>query len=376
MRVKTITSNRKKLIYVVVEEDGSLNLPINRFLKYKEKTNSATNTLKAYAYSLSLYFQFLEEINKKYYEVGIDDIASFIRWLQTPYQKLNVYSLGPVEDLRSDRIRSRNERSINQYLNKVYNFYDYILRHEEYSTDLSIRLKKQVTSNRNGFKSFLHHINGHTPRYQNFIKITEPKKRLKILTEKQVRTLINACTNTRDKFLLLLLYETGIRIGELLSLHLSDIIPATKKLHIKDRGTLENHAELKNARSPRTLDITDNVANLYRTYLVEVHTEEVDTNFIFIKLNGDNKNKPLDYTATQKIFKRLHKKTSIPVTPHMFRHTNLTQLWQTGEMRPETLKERAGHVNIQTTMQMYIHPSEEDIRSDWEKAMQKKKKDD
>jgi integrase/recombinase XerD len=46
----------------------------------------------------------------------------------------------------------------------------------------------------------------------------------------------------------------------------------------------------------------------------------------------------------------------------MFRHTNLTELWKTGEMRPETLQRRAGHANIQTTMQMYIHPSDEDIR--------------
>jgi len=29
---------------------------------------------------------------------------------------------------------------------------------------------------------------------------------------------------------------------------------------------------------------------------------------------------------------------------------------------------RAGHAQVQTTMQMYIHPSNEEMRKDWEKA--------
>ncbi|OTZ10382.1 transposase, partial [Bacillus thuringiensis serovar aizawai] len=65
-------------------------------------------------------------------------------------------------------------------------------------------------------------------------------------------------------------------------------------------------------------------------------------------------------------------KTKMEVTPHMLRHTNITELWKTGEMRPETLQKRAGHAHIQTTMQMYVHPTMEDIQEDWEKAMKKK----
>ena len=32
------------------------------------------------------------------------------------------------------------------------------------------------------------------------------------------------------------------------------------------------------------------------------------------------------------------------------------------------VQERLGHAQIQTTINLYVHPSEDDIRKDWEKA--------
>ncbi|WP_416717620.1 tyrosine-type recombinase/integrase, partial [Bacillus cereus] len=120
------------------------------------------------------------------------------------------------------------------------------------------------------------------------------------------------------------------------------------------------------------LDISKELADLYRRYILEIHTDEIDSDFVFIKLTGDRKGTPLDYASVQSLFKRLKTKTKMEVTPHMLRHTNITELWKTGEMRPETLQKRAGHAHIQTTMQMYVHPTMEDIQEDWEKAMKKK----
>jgi integrase/recombinase XerD len=121
------------------------------------------------------------------------------------------------------------------------------------------------------------------------LKLKEPKEKLKVLTSEQVKILVNACQNTRDKFLLALLYETGMRIGEALSLHLSDIVPIAKKITIRDRGELINEAEIKTVCSPRTLDISIELANLYRSYILNIHTDEVDTNFVFIKIRGGQK---------------------------------------------------------------------------------------
>ncbi|PEU13474.1 tyrosine-type recombinase/integrase [Bacillus sp. AFS019443] len=365
MRVEEVITSDNKTRYMLVNRYGEMVMPVMKFLKYKDNTGTARNTLRSYCYALKLYFEFLEQRGISYTDVGIDELAEFIRWLQNPFQHVKVTSI-------HNTLKKRKARSINIYLDKVYAFYDYLMRHEDYSMNLSERLKRQVSASRGSFKSFLHHTLKNKTKDIKILKLKVPKEALKVLSPDQVQTLIDVCSNIRDKFLLVLLYETGMRIGEVLSLQLSDIVPATRKVHIRDRGELVNGAEIKTVCSLRTLDISKELADLYRRYILEVHTDDVDSDFIFIKLTGDREGKPLDYPSVQALFKRLESKTGVKVTPHMLRHTNITELWRTGEMRPETLQKRAGHAHIQTTMQMYIHPTEEDIREDWEKAMKQR----
>ncbi|WP_289142870.1 tyrosine-type recombinase/integrase [uncultured Brevibacillus sp.] len=371
MRVDRIITSDNKIRYLLIDQYGDMVLPVAKFLRYKDNTGTSRNTLRSYCYALKLYFEFLEQKKMSYTDVGIDVLAEYIRWLQNPFQDVKVTSIQ-----HTATSKKRKARSINIYLNKVYVFYDYIMRHENYSLDLSERLKRQVAASRSSFKSFLHHTLKNKKKNINLLKLKVPREKIKVLSSNQVLSLINGCTNIRDKFLLALLYETGMRIGEALSLHLSDVVPAARKVHIRDRGELENGAEIKTVCSPRTLDISKELANLYRGYILEVHTVEVDTDFVFIKLTGNQKGHPLDYQSIQSLFKRLKAKTGIEATSHMFRHTNLTELWKTREMRLETLQKRSGHAQIQTLMQMYIHPSEEDVRDDWQKAMESKKNEE
>jgi len=76
----------------------------------------------------------------------------------------------------------------------------------------------------------------------------------------------------------------------------------------------------------------------------------------------------MQYEDVVSLFNRLKLKTSIQVNPHMLRHSSLTELRRSG-WQPEHLRIRAGHAMVHTTLQLYIHPSDEDIRADWEKAM-------
>ncbi|WML25321.1 tyrosine-type recombinase/integrase [Neobacillus sp. OS1-33] len=359
-----VSGNRKR--YLLQDNHGEFVKPVVKFLKYMDNTGSSRNTLRSYCFALKLFFEFLEQKQADYRDIGIDNMAEFVRWLQNPYRDLKVINIKQTD------VKTRKACTINIYLDKVYSFYDYLMRHEDYALDLSERLKSQILASRGSFKGFLHHTLKNKSKNIMILKLKEPREKLKVLTSEQVQKLVDACRNVRDKFLLALLYETGIRIGEALSLHLSDIVPAAKKITIRDRGELINGAEIKTICSPRTLDISNELANLYRAYIIDIHTDEIDTNFVFIKLRGEQKGSPLDYHCIQALFNRLKAKTGIDATPHMLRHTNITELWKTGEMRPETLQKRAGHAHVQTTIQMYIHPSEDDIRNDWEKAMMQK----
>ena len=179
----------------------------------------------------------------------------------------------------------------------------------------------------------------------------------------------DATTNIRDEFLIKLLYETGLRIGEALSLFIEDIVFDHKKGHrikLVDRGELSNGAMLKTGE--REIHISQELIDLFDDYAYDILDElDIDTNFVFVKLRGKNKGQPLEYQDVSDLFKRLKKKTVIDVHAHLLRHTHATIYYQqTKDIKQ--VQERLGHSQIQTTMNMYVHPSDEDIRANWEIA--------
>lgn len=361
MEVVRVRTEEGKERYYVADDNGLPIEPILKFIRFKDNTNYARNTLRMYCQHLKLYFEYLQEHKLDFQKVTIDDLSLFVNWLQNPYKSLKVVVAVPTNSARSTR-------TINIIVDTVLVFYDYLLRHEEYSNNISERLRKFVTSSNKNFKGFLYGIAFEKKKLtSNILKLKVPKSGPKTLTKQEIEILIKACSNLRDKFLLSLLYETGMRIGEALSLWIEDFDISDMIIDLKDRGQLENNAEIKTVSSPRRIDISQNLANMFMEYIAEYHTEEVETNHIFIKISGSNKNKAMNYTDADNLFRGLKKKTDIQVNPHMFRHSSLTVLRMAG-WQPELLRIRAGHKNIYTTLNTYIHPSDEDLTREFEKT--------
>lgn len=358
VKVKTENGTER---YFVADDLGLPIKPILKFIRFKDNINYARNTLRMYCQHLKLYFEYLQQRNLDFQDITIDDLALFVNWLQNPYESLKVIPSTHIESARSPR-------TINIIINTVLAFYDYILRHEEYSNNISDRLRKFVSTPSRNFKGFLYGIAHEQKKVtSNILKLKVPKSKPKTLSKDEITKLIIACTNLRDKFLLSLLYETGMRIGEALSLWIEDIDISDMIIDIKDRGQLENNAEIKTVSSPRRIDISQNLADMFMEYIAEYHTEDVETNHIFIKISGDNKYKAMSYIDVDNLFRALKKKTDIYVTPHMFRHSSLTLLRMAG-WQPELLRIRAGHKNIYTTMNTYIHPSDEEITEEFNRT--------
>ncbi|NFM93092.1 transposase [Clostridium botulinum] len=361
MEVVKVKTEDGKERYFVADDLGLPIEPILKFIRFKDNTNYARNTLRMYCQHLKLYFEYMQQRNLNFQDVTIDDLALFVNWLQNPYESLKVIPSVHVESARSSR-------TINIIINTVLAFYDYILRHEEYSNNISDRLKRFVSIPSRNFKGFLYGIAYEQKKVtSNILKLKVPKSKPKILNKEEIEMLVRACNNLRDKFLLSLLYETGMRIGEALSLWIEDFDISDMIIDLKDRGQLENNAEIKTVSSPRRIDISQNLADMFMEYIAEYHTEEVETNHIFIKISGNNKYKAMNYIDVDNLFRTLKKKTEIYVTPHMFRHSSLTVLRMAG-WQPELLRIRAGHKNIYTTMNTYIHPSDEEITKEFEKT--------
>lgn len=369
MRVEVVIKGDGKRRYVLVDDRGEIVVPVVKFIKYRDNIGSARNTLRAYTYHLKLYFEFLKQSDKSYLDIGIDDMANFVGWLQKPDSNLKVKYMSIQESKRTNK-------TINIIINTVLIFYDYLVRHDEYQGTLSDDLRKQMSYSKRGYKDFLYHVNKEKKFMTNMIKLKVQKTRPKTLTKEQIQLLLNNCTNKRDYFLLRLLWESSIRIGEALSLWIEDFNIGETIIEVKDRGELENFAEIKTVNSPRKIDVTSDLMNEFMDYIAEIHGEDVDTNFVFIKLTGINKYRSMEYQDVVSLFNRLKKKTGININPHMLRHSSLTELKRLG-WDGEYLRVRAGHKNIQTTLQMYIHTSDEDLRKEWEKVqenMQLKKK--
>ncbi|MQR87072.1 tyrosine-type recombinase/integrase [Bacillus megaterium] len=364
MRVEEISVGNRKA-YLLIGTSGLPVEPVAKYMKYLYNSERSSNTLQAYCTALKFYFTYLEQTGINYQEVSFEKLSNFVVWLRNPYENNNVV-------LHKTAKAKRRESTVNNYLTVVASFYDYLYRNDLVDSDMVEKLMKKmfIGAGGNGYKGFLHHVNKGKPISKNILKLKEPRKRVQVFTKEQIEEIYYSTTNIRDKFLVRLLFESGLRIGEVLSLFLEDLQFDAKqrkhKIQLTNRGELPNGGKLKTGE--RKLDISQGLMNLYDDYLYEVVDQyNPDHNFVFVKIWGKNAGDPLTYSDVYATFKEIERKTGIHITPHMFRHTHATIYYlQTKNIK--LVQERLGHAQIQTTMNLYIHPSEDEIRKDWEKA--------
>ncbi|MBP1931844.1 tyrosine-type recombinase/integrase [Ammoniphilus resinae] len=363
MRVQEVLFEKNQKRYILLDENGIPVIPVMKYLKFLDTTNKSPNTQKTYCYALKQFFIYLVERKLDYETIRLEELVDFVAWLQNPFENVKVTPLHPVKS-------KKRETTVNLTITAVTNFYDFLYRNEELQNDMVDKLMKQVfMGGRRRYKDFLYHVNKGKPTNRNILKVKEPRKKIQVLSKEEVQKLFEATTNIRDRLLIQTLFETGLRIGEVLSLYIVDFKLDHRNGHriqLVDRGELENGAKLKTGE--RSIYVSQTLIDLFDDYLYEVLDElELDSNFVFVKLRGENIGKAMNYQDVEALFKRLRKKTNIDVHPHLLRHTHATMFYkQTKDIKQ--VQERLGHSQIQTTMNLYLHPSDEEIRENWEKA--------
>lgn len=224
--------------------------------------------------------------------------------------------------------------------------------------DITVQLVRALVAEMLGRKlsdSYVHMHARATRTFMNFLYnekyITEPvkfklpkieEKRLLCLDAKQVETLIKACDETRDKALILLMVDTGLRREETLSLDWEDVDLTTGVVRV-DRG------KGGKARSV-VVGITTRRALL--TYRRELGVQDGP---LFVTRDG-LRFLPMGLRA---IFQRLTKKTGIKVTPHSLRRTFATMSLGAG-MNPIHLQGLLGHSTLDMTRR-YIQMVDDDL---------------
>lgn len=159
-------------------------------------------------------------------------------------------------------------------------------------------------------------------------------------------------SNLRDRTLFTLLYETGIRVGEALSLLATDVDLSTdEKIRVFGKGQRERTVMLTAA--PESV-------RLLRRHLKQSH---IISGSVF---RGDPRYGgsplPLEYSVAHYAWQKYCQKAEIEATIHQLRHSRASQLLQAG-VPITTVRKQLGHRNIQSTL-LYAEVDQATIKQD------------
>ncbi|ACP46101.1 integrase family protein [Sulfolobus islandicus Y.G.57.14] len=168
-------------------------------------------------------------------------------------------------------------------------------------------------------------------------------KEVKALDESQIQKVLNTCKRTKDKLIIRLLLDTGLRANELLSVLVKDVDLENNMIRVRNTKNGEE----------RVVFFTDETKQLLRKYMKGKKLDE--------KLFD------ITYDALYRKLKRLGNKVEIELRPHILRHTFATLSLKRG-INVITLQKLLGHKDIKTT-QIYTHLVLDDLRNEYLKAM-------
>jgi tyrosine recombinase XerC len=175
------------------------------------------------------------------------------------------------------------------------------------------------------------------------------------LTEEEVTRLIGSVISEderglRDRAIIETFYSTGIRIGELVGLSISDVDLIGGIIKVMGKGSKE-----------RIVPIGECAIKAIRQYL-DKRKKQTDTLFL------NKNNTRITDRGVRNIVKKYMRLSGAKqgVSPHTLRHSFATHLLNRGaDLR--SVQELLGHVNLSTT-QIYTHLTTERLKSVYDKA--------
>ena len=188
--------------------------------------------------------------------------------------------------------------------------------------------------------------------------LKKTKKLPKYLSISEVNKLLNIPLNSefdyRNKAMLELMYATGLRVSELVSIEYSNIDFENSIIRINGKGKKERIIPLGEVAS-YYLKV---YLNDYRSKLLKKNTY----NQVFLNNHG----KPITRQGFNYILENIRELTDIEkeITPHVLRHSFATHLLEGGaDIR--SIQEMLGHENISTT-NIYTEVVNDVLRSNYE----------
>ena len=336
-------------VYWITNSDTlALDKLSSKYLKHKTNLHRSPNSVRSIAYALSYYLTFLEKNNmsivdvfKLQYADQYAHFSDFLSWLKRG------------EHCATKKIPKNN--TCNAYLAAVLGFLMFAVYEDVVDEGLKVYRGRDMTYyNSAGVRSrqYVYRFDGYLPKNEH---------RSRTMAGNNLIKLINACTCIRNKLMLMLLAETGLRIGELLGVdYTKDIDFENRCIWVKFREDNENDARAKNGEY-RAVYFSGETLDLLNTYIADNAEYLSGTKYLFINLHGKTAGKPMTVNGVYSFLAILEKTTGIESTPHMLRHYFARERLKAGWELIE-ISTALGHKHIHTT-EVYLGIADEDIEN-------------
>ena len=253
------------------------------------------------------------------YSTDLEQFTTFI----APQELTQIQALTIRKWLISLSDDSIQNRSINRKLATLRTFYKYLLRTGKVSENpmASIRMVKT------------------TKKIPQFVRESEMENLV------EHRKIATNFSEARDELILFLLYGTGIRLAELISLQNNQVNLAAKTIRVVGKRNKERVIPIPGL-------LIDLIAT-YRSFCTVEHAHLLLT----------DKGEPLYPMFVQRLVKKnLGEYSQLEkLSPHVLRHTYATHLLNKGADL-NAIKELLGHANLAAT-QVYTHNSMEKMKA-------------
>lgn len=295
-----------------------------------------------------------------------DEIASFLNYLRiekgSPQNTIVAYE----NDLKQLADFVEREASRNNMMPSWANFdrhgmggYMLSLKERGY---VATTLARKVAAAKSFFKFLTNEGTIKTNPTENMSSPNVGKSLPKPITISQVRRLLDQPTKVptleakRDKAMLELLYASGMRISELVSLNLGDVDTSGGFVRCFGKG----HKE-------RVIPIYEQAARLVKDYTEETRPKlarGANEPALFLNPRGQRLTRQGFWQKLKEYARSANLGSEI--SPHTLRHSFATHMLSGGaDLR--SVQELLGHANISTT-QVYTHLTTEHIRRTYEKS--------
>lgn len=339
--------------FTVLDPAGDVVGAAEAFLAHLQALDRSPLTVRTYAFTLTLWFEFLSIVGASWDTAKAEHVSRFVAWLRAPAINVVVLPSGTA---------SRTASTVNKHLAGLFSFYDFHARNGVVLADALVRWRR---SNRGGYKPFLTHVTSGRPAPTRPLRLRQPTRLPRTLTREQVISVVEACDHLRDRFLLVLLAETGMRIGQALGLRHSDFVSHEKTLHIVPRGDNANGARAKTIETT-VLPVSTGLVRLYSAYMFEEYGD-LDSDYVFVNLFACPYGEAMTYAAVEKLVGRLRDRTGVEFTLHMLRHSRASD-WLRSGVGLDIVSRLLTHRSPETTSKTYGHLDAEDLRRELVRA--------